>query len=205
MEERASGEIGVVQSHEELDVYQLAFTAAMRIFGVSKGFPREEMYSLTDQIRRSSRSVCSNIAEAWRKRRYEGTFVDKLNDAESGAAETQTWLRFAMDCGYLAQEGGQKLHQTYDFIITELDNMIINPSNWMSREVANDFSSQEAEVRRQKSEVRRQRTEDSSPTTVDRSHNGKGTSQGFSRFDCLAKGTSICIILVSFYREFSLK
>ena len=141
MEERATGGAMVLQSHEELDVYQLAFTAAMRIFGVSKGFPREEMYSLTDQIRRSSSSVCSNIAEAWRKRRYEGTFVDKLNDAESGAAETQTRLCFAMDCVYLAQEGGQKLHQTYDFIITELVNMIINPSNWMSREVANDFAS----------------------------------------------------------------
>ena len=90
-----------IQSHEELDVYRLAFEAAMRIFEVSKGFPREETYALTDQIRRSSRSVCSNIAEAWRKRRYEAAFVSKLNDAESEAAETQTWLRFAVECGYL--------------------------------------------------------------------------------------------------------
>ena len=120
-----------IQSHEELDVYKLAFDAAMRIFEVSKGFPREETYSLTDQIRRSSRSVCSNIAEAWRKRRYEAAFVSKLNDAESEAAETQTWVRFAVECGYLSQEEEQELHQTYDFIIGKLVNMIINPRPWL--------------------------------------------------------------------------
>lgn len=74
-----------VQSHEELDVYRLAFDVAMKIFALTKRFPREEIYSLTDQIRRSSRSVCSNIAEAWRKRRYEAAFVSKLNDADSEA------------------------------------------------------------------------------------------------------------------------
>jgi len=121
----------VIRSHEELDVYQLAFRAAMRIFEVSKRFPREETYSLTDQIRRSSRSVCSNIAEAWRKRRYEAASVSKLNDAESEAAETHTWLRFAVECGYLAEEAGQELHQTYDYIIGKLVNMIINPSPWI--------------------------------------------------------------------------
>jgi len=84
-----------IQSHEELEVYGLAFKAAMQIFELSKRFPREEVYSLTDQIRRSSRSVCSNLAEAWRKRRYEAAFVSKLNDAESEAGETQTWVRFA--------------------------------------------------------------------------------------------------------------
>jgi len=77
-----------IQGHQELDVYRLAFEAAMRIFELTKGFPREERYSLVDQIRRSSRSVCANIAEAWRKRRYEGAFVSKLSDAESEAAET---------------------------------------------------------------------------------------------------------------------
>lgn len=93
-----------IQSHEELDVYRLAFETAMRIFEVSKRFPREETYALTDQIRRSSRAVCSNIAEAWRKRRYEAAFVSKLNDAESEGAETQTWLRFAVECGHLSQK-----------------------------------------------------------------------------------------------------
>ncbi len=123
--------MGVIQSHEELDVYQLAFKAAMRIFELSKGFPREETYSLTDQIRRSSRSVCSNITEAWRKRRYEAAFVSKLNDAESEAAETQTWLRFALECGYLAEETRWELHQTYDYIIGKLVNMIARPQPWL--------------------------------------------------------------------------
>jgi four helix bundle protein len=79
-----------IQSHLDLDVYQLAFESAIRIFELSKQFPKEETYSLTDQIRRSSRSVCANIAEGWRKRRYEAAFVNKLTDAEAEAAETQT-------------------------------------------------------------------------------------------------------------------
>jgi len=122
-----------IQSHEELEVYGLAFEAAMRIFHVSKSFPREETYSLTDQIRRSSRSVCSNIAEAWRKRRYEAAFVSKLNDAEAEAAETQTWIRFAVDCGYLSSEIATDLHQSYDHIIGKLVKMIVNPSPWILR------------------------------------------------------------------------
>src|SRR6476469_7933628 len=82
-----------IQSHRELEVYQKGFDAAMQIFALSKKFPKEETYSLTDQIRRSSRSVSANIAEAWRKRRYQAAFVAKLSDAESEAAETQVWLR----------------------------------------------------------------------------------------------------------------
>jgi four helix bundle protein len=121
----------VIQSHEELEVYKLAFEAAMKIFALTKQFPREETYSLTDQIRRSSRSVCSNIAEAWRKRRYEAAFVSKLNDAEAEAAETQTWLQFAVECKYLAPEIGAELHQTYDHMIGKLVNMIINPQPWL--------------------------------------------------------------------------
>ena len=116
----------------------------MRIFEISKGFPSEEKYSLTDQIRRSSlralrpsrpeaRSVCSNIAEAWRKRRYEAAFVSKLNDAEAEAAETQTWIRFAVECVYLLKEVGQELYQSYDHIIGKLVNMIINPTPWILR------------------------------------------------------------------------
>jgi four helix bundle protein len=77
----------LIQSHRELEVYQLAFETAMRVFELSKSFTKEERYSLTDQIRRSSRSVCANLAEAWRKRRYEGAFLLKLNDAEAEAAE----------------------------------------------------------------------------------------------------------------------
>ena len=123
----------MIQGHEELEVYKLAFQAAMKIFALTRQFPRQETYSLTDQIRRSSRSVCSNIAEAWRKRRYEAAFVSKLNDAESEAAEAQTWLRFAVECGYLTPELGAELHQTYDYIIGKLVNMIINPGPWILR------------------------------------------------------------------------
>ncbi len=121
----------VIQSHEELEVYKLAFDAAMQIFELSKKFPREEIYSLTDQIRRSSRSVCSNIAEAWRKRRYEAAFVSKLNDAESEAAETQVWIRFSVKCNYLSKESGQELYNTYNNIIGKLVNMINNPYPWI--------------------------------------------------------------------------
>lgn len=105
--------------------------SGIRIFEISKGFPREEMCSLTDQIRRSSRSVCANIAEAWRKRRYQAAFVNKLNDAEAEAAETQTWLRFAMDCGYLSSGVDSELYQMYDHIIGKLVNMITKPSPWI--------------------------------------------------------------------------
>ena len=105
-----------IQSHAELEVYKLAFHAAMKIFELSKAFPREEVYSLTDQIRRSSRAVCSNLAEAWRKRRYEAAFVSKLNDSESEAAETQSWIRFAVECGYCSEEIGQELYQICDHI-----------------------------------------------------------------------------------------
>ncbi|MDD3748081.1 MAG: four helix bundle protein [Candidatus Bipolaricaulis anaerobius] len=121
----------MIQSHEELEVYKVALEGAMRIFELSKFFPPEERYALTDQMRRSSRSVCSNIAEAWRKRRYEAAFVSKLNDAEAEAAETQTWVRFAVQCGYLSKEQGDELYSTYDLIIGKLVNMICNPQPWL--------------------------------------------------------------------------
>ncbi len=89
------------RTHEDLAIYQLAFEAAMKIFECSKKFPVEEKYSLTDQIRRSSRSVCANLAEAWRKSRYRAAFVAKLSDCEAEAAETQVWLKFAVKCNYL--------------------------------------------------------------------------------------------------------
>ena len=88
-----------IRSHHELEVYRLAFDCAMRVFALTKGFPVEERYSLTNQIRRSSRSVCANITEAWRKRRYEAAFVSKLSDAEAEATETQTWIQFSAKCG----------------------------------------------------------------------------------------------------------
>ena len=87
-----------IKTHEDLNVYQLAFKTAMKIFVLSKGFPIEERYSLTDQMRRSSRSVCANLAEAWRKRRYKAAFLAKLSDCEAEAAETQVWIQFAVEC-----------------------------------------------------------------------------------------------------------
>jgi four helix bundle protein len=90
-----------ITTHRELDVYQRSFTLAMRLFELSKAFPREEAYSLTHQICRSSRSVCANISEAWRRRRYKAAFVSKLNEVEAEAAETQVWVGFALSCGYL--------------------------------------------------------------------------------------------------------
>ena len=120
-----------IQSHDELDVYEIAFESAMRIYEVSKQFPKEETYSLTDQIRRSSRSVCANIAEGWRKRRYEAAFVSKLTDAEAEAAEPQTWLDFASECDYLSEDVKQELRQNYDRVIGKLVNMIYKPSPWL--------------------------------------------------------------------------
>jgi four helix bundle protein len=120
-----------VQYHWELEVYQVSVEAAMRIFGVSKAFPREETYSLTDQIRRSSRSVSSAIAEAWRRRKYEKAFVNKLNESESEAAETQVWLEYAVKCEYISRDIGKDLHQVYDNIIGKLVTMGNNPDPWI--------------------------------------------------------------------------
>ena len=120
-----------ITRHQDLDVYKKAFDVAMQIFEVSKCFPKEETYSLTDQIRRSSRSVCSNIAEAWRKRRYEAAFVSKLNDSEGEAAETQTWIEFAVHCGYVGAAPGRKLFRAYDEVISILVTMINHTDAWV--------------------------------------------------------------------------
>jgi four helix bundle protein len=120
-----------VVSHRDLEVYQRAFDAAMRIFALSKSFPKEEVYSLTDQIRRSSRSVCSNLAEAWRRRRYEAAFVSKVNEAEAEAAETQVWLEFAVRCDYLDRDEGRELYQAYDAILAGLVGMANHPDTWV--------------------------------------------------------------------------
>src|SRR5438552_4009226 len=116
---------------ENLDVYKLAFDVSMRIFELTKSFPIEERFSLTDQIRRSSRSVCANLSEAWRKRRYEGAFVLKLNDSEAEAAETQTWLEFASRCKYLESTQANELHEVYDRILGKLVRMIGRPLPWL--------------------------------------------------------------------------
>ena len=92
----------LIENYTDLRVYKLAFESAIHIFEISRKWPAEEKYSLTDQIRRSSRSVCANIAEAWRKRRYPAHFVSKLSDSDSEAAETEVWLDFALRLVYLS-------------------------------------------------------------------------------------------------------
>lgn len=120
-----------IRSHRDLEVCQRAFDAGMRVFELSKGFPKEETYSLTDQIRRSSRSVCANLAEAWRKRRYEAAFVSKLSDAETEAAETQVWLEFAVKCSYLPAESTRSLYREYDSVLRTIVGMINHPDTWV--------------------------------------------------------------------------
>jgi four helix bundle protein len=120
-----------IQKHTELEVYRKAFDVAMEIYGLSKSFPKEETYSLTDQIRRSSRSVCANLAEAWRKRRYQAAFIAKLSDSESETAETQVWLEFAVKCDCLKRDAGAKLYPEYDEVIRMLVAMINNPQTWI--------------------------------------------------------------------------
>lgn len=111
-------------SHKELRVFQNAMKTAIEIFELTKQFPPEEKYSLVDQIRRSSRSVCANIAEAWRKRRYPAAFVAKLSDAEGEACETQVWLEFASRFRYLNPQKFILLDHAYDEILSQLVKMI---------------------------------------------------------------------------------
>jgi four helix bundle protein len=119
-----------VADYKQLRVYQLAFESAMEIFELSKKFPAEEKFSLTDQIRRSSRSVCTNMAEAWRKRRYEAAFISKLSDSDGEAAETEVHLAFAFRCGYLASDRHVALIDQYDHICRQLRKMIDDASSW---------------------------------------------------------------------------
>ena len=121
----------LIRTHRDLKVYQTAFELAMQIFEESKAFPKEERYSLTDQIRRSSRSICTNLVESWRKRRYEASFLSKLSDAEAEAAETQVWVEFSVQCGYLSSERGQELLTSYDNILGKIVTMIKSPQPWL--------------------------------------------------------------------------
>jgi four helix bundle protein len=120
-----------IRHFRDLKVYKNAFKTAMQIHELTKYFPANEKYSLTDQIRRSSRSVCANLAEAWRKRRYEGAFIAKLSDAESEAAETQVWFDFALECHYINQKMYKYLDEQYERIIKQLINMVQNSHKWL--------------------------------------------------------------------------
>ena len=119
-----------IRSHKELDTFKIAFDVSIEIFELSKGFPKEEKYSLTDQIRRSSRSVCANLAEAFRKRKYPKSFVYKLSDSEGEAAETQVWLDYALEFGYVEESNYNQLYEKYNQILGKLVNMGLNPDKW---------------------------------------------------------------------------
>lgn len=115
--------------YEEREM-KMAFQAALEIFELTKSFPKEEKYSLTDQIRRSSRSVCANLAEAFRKRRYPKAFIAKLSDSEGEAAETQVWLEFSYKHNYISKSDFDRLNQDYDNIIGKLVVMSNQPEKW---------------------------------------------------------------------------
>jgi len=120
-----------IKTYRELRVYQNAIETAMEIFHITKSFPAEEKFSLVDQMRRSSRSVCTNLAEAWRKRRYRAAFIAKLSDAESEACETQVWIEFAERCDYIDKALSDKLDKMYDRIMGQLVKMIDDPGKWL--------------------------------------------------------------------------
>ena len=120
-----------INSFRELRVYQAAIEASMKIFEITKTFPKEEMYSMTDQIRRSSRSVCSNIGEAWRRRRYKAAFIAKLNDSETEATETQVWLELAFRSGYITSDINAEMYNEYESIVAQIVVMINQPEKWV--------------------------------------------------------------------------
>ncbi len=122
----------VAKSAKDLRVYQKAYALAMEIFRLSKNWPLEERFSLTDQIRRSSRSVCANLREAWAKRRYEAHFISKLTDADGENSETDTWLAFARDCGYLSSENHKRLAEDCREVGAMLGSMLNNPKPFVS-------------------------------------------------------------------------
>lgn len=120
-----------INSAKDLKVYKDASELAMEIFEISKQWPKEEQYSLTDQIRRSSRSVCSNLREAWAKRRYEAHFVMKLTDCDGENSETDTWLEFAKGCGYLGQSDYGRLSERCSAVGKMLGSMLRNPGPFL--------------------------------------------------------------------------
>ena len=121
----------IIKSYTDLRVFQNAMEAATKIFELTRSFPAEEKFSMTDQIRASSRSVCSNLSGAWRKRINKDAFVAKLNDAEGQASETQVWVEFARKCKYLDGDVCDGLHSAYDLILGQIVKMINEPYKWL--------------------------------------------------------------------------
>ncbi|MBN1688138.1 MAG: four helix bundle protein [Candidatus Omnitrophica bacterium] len=130
----------IISSYKELNVYDRAMNMAMEIFRITKRFPSEEKYSLTDQMKRSSRSVCSNLAEAWRKRRYKAAFISKLSDAETEACETQVWSEIARRCNYITKEEAEHLEEETDRIMGQIVMMIESADKWVIKSPSRRFS-----------------------------------------------------------------
>jgi four helix bundle protein len=118
------------KNYKEVKVYKLAFEQAMDIFETSKAFPKEEKYSLTDQIRRSSRSVCTNLAEAYRRKRYPAHFVSKITDSDSENSETSAWFDFALACKYISEQKHETMNLRNEEIGRLLNHMINNPDKY---------------------------------------------------------------------------
>jgi four helix bundle protein len=139
--ERRDRQIGetkkAIRHFRDLDVYQNALETGLRVYDLSKQFPDSERYALTDQIRRSSRSICANIAEAWRKRRYTAAFISKLSDSEGEAAETQVHIEFAVRHGYIGSAEFQGIDDAYEHILGQLVRMIDHPEKWIIGERMN--------------------------------------------------------------------
>ncbi len=123
----------IIRSAKDLDVYKKAYAISMEIFHLSKKWPGDERFSLTDQIRRSSRSVCANLREAWSKRRYEAHFVSKLTDCDGECSETDTWLDYAKDCGYIDRDLHKRLTTECRSVGSMLGAMIKNPKPFVKK------------------------------------------------------------------------
>lgn len=119
--------------YQELKAYKLAFNQAMTIFEITKSFPKDEKYSLTDQVRRSSRSICANISEGYRKRQYKAHFVSKISDSDMENAETRVWLQFALSCNYLKRDQFDSLIKQNESIGRILNFMMQNPERFMPK------------------------------------------------------------------------
>ena len=120
-----------IVTHQDLKVFKLAMESATKLFELSKSFPKEERFSLTSQMRAAARSVCANLAEGWRRRRYEGAFINKLSESEGEAAETQVWIEFSVRCAYMDKAEARELYAAYNRIIRTLVGMINHSETWV--------------------------------------------------------------------------
>jgi four helix bundle protein len=132
--------MSLVRNYRELDVYQNAMNLALKVFELTKQWPSEERFNLIDQIRRSSRSVCTNLAEAWRKRRYRAAFVAKLSDSETEAAETQVSLEIALRCHYCDEKTFREIDQSYEQVLGQIVKMADQSEKWLIKPRSDNYA-----------------------------------------------------------------